>query len=77
MKDPPRDNAMAEIFREDPAYAGDLLNSILEDGDPGELLIALRQMTQAFDGAAKDAVARPRDPRAYCPRCEWMSRYFL
>jgi len=55
MKDRPRDDAMAEIFRKDPAYAGELLNSILEDGDPGELLIALRQMTQAFDGAAKDA----------------------
>ena len=44
--------AMAEIFREDPAYAGELLNSILEDGDQGELLIALRQMTQAFGGVA-------------------------
>jgi len=59
MKDRPRDDAMAENFRKDPAYAVELLNSILEDGDPGELLIALRQMTQAFDGAAKDA--EPRD----------------
>jgi len=51
-KDRSHDDAMAEIFREDPAYAGELLNSILEDGDPCELLIALRQMTQAFGGVA-------------------------
>lgn len=47
MKDITHDAVMAEIFRQDPAYAADLLNSILEDGDQGELLIALRQMTEA------------------------------
>jgi probable addiction module antidote protein len=41
---------MAELFREDPAYALDLLNGILKDGEQGELLIALRQMTKAFGG---------------------------
>jgi probable addiction module antidote protein len=41
---------MAEVFRDDPAYAVELLNSILEDGDQRELLIALRQMTKAFGG---------------------------
>ena len=41
------DDAMAEAFRKDPAYAAELLHSILEDGDQGELLIALRQMTKA------------------------------
>ncbi|EFG2861740.1 XRE family transcriptional regulator [Escherichia coli] len=43
------DDAMAEAFRKDPAYAVELLHSILEDGDQGELLIALRQMTKAAD----------------------------
>ena len=52
MKDRSHDDAMAEVFREDPAYAVELLNSIHEDGDQGELLIALRQMTQAFGGVA-------------------------
>ena len=46
------DETMAQVFREDPAYALDLLNSVLEDGEPGELLIALRQMTKAFGGVA-------------------------
>lgn len=50
MKDRTHDEAMAELFKEDPAYALELLNGILEDGEQGELLIALRQMTKAFGG---------------------------
>lgn len=50
MKDRLHDEAMAELFQQDPAYALELLNSILEDGERGELLIALRQMTKAFGG---------------------------
>jgi len=41
---------MAELFKEDPAYALELLDGILEDGEQGELLIALRQMAKAFGG---------------------------
>ena len=55
MKDRSHDEAMAEVFRKDPAYAVELLNDILADGDQGELLIALRQMTKAFGGVAKVA----------------------
>ena len=55
MKDRAHDDAMAEVFRKDPAYAVELLNSILADGDQGELLIALRQMTKAFGGVSKVA----------------------
>jgi probable addiction module antidote protein len=50
MKDRLHDESMTELFQEDPAYALELLNSILEDGEQGELLIALRQMTKAFGG---------------------------
>ena len=50
MRDRTHDEAMAEAFREDPEYAIELLNSILENGDQSELLIALRQMTKAFGG---------------------------
>ena len=46
MKDRAHDEAMAELYREDLAYARQLLNSILEDGDQSELLIALRQMAK-------------------------------
>src|ERR1017187_1273538 len=50
MKDRGHDESMADLFREDPAYAMELLNAILADGEQGELLIALRQMTKAFGG---------------------------
>ena len=50
MRDRAHDEAMAEMFREDPAYAVQLLNSILEEGDQSELLITLRQMAKAFGG---------------------------
>ena len=50
MRDRTRDEAMAELFQQDPAYALELLNSILEDGEQAELLIALRQMAKAFGG---------------------------
>ena len=50
MKDRTHDEAMAELLQADPAYAVELLNAILEDGEQGELLIVLRQMAKAFGG---------------------------
>lgn len=47
------DEAMAEIFRKNPAHAIDVLNAILEEGDRADLQMALRQMALAFGGAAK------------------------
>lgn len=47
MRDRTHDEAMAEVFRNDPAYALKLLDNILQDGEQGEILIALRQMTKA------------------------------
>jgi probable addiction module antidote protein len=44
------EEAMAEMYRNDPELARDMLNSILEDGNQAELLIVLRQMTKAFGG---------------------------
>ena len=48
MKDRTHDAGMAELFREDPDFATQYLNSVLEEGDQADLLIALRQMAQAF-----------------------------
>jgi probable addiction module antidote protein len=50
MKDISHDNAMAELFREDLAAAAATLDAILADGDQGEMLVTLRQMTKAFGG---------------------------
>lgn len=41
---------MAELYRNDPAFALEVVNGILEDGDQAELLIVLRQMAQAYGG---------------------------
>lgn len=50
MKDRSHDEAMAELFREDPAFAAEYLNQILQDGEPVDLLVALRQIAQAHGG---------------------------
>ncbi|NWB96166.1 addiction module antidote protein [Pseudomonas gingeri] len=62
MKDKSHDTAMAEVFRNDPAYAAALLNSILEDGDQAEMLIALRQIAEAFGGVRGVAKAAELNP---------------
>jgi probable addiction module antidote protein len=50
MKSKSHDEAMAGLYAKDPELALQVLNSILEDGDQGELLIVLRQMAKAFGG---------------------------
>lgn len=50
MRDRTHDEAMAEVFSKEPAYAMELLKSILEDGSQAELQIALRQMKSTYKG---------------------------
>lgn len=50
MKSKAHDDAMAELYRDDPEFALQVVNSILKDGDQSELLIVLRQMAKAFGG---------------------------
>lgn len=50
MRSQSHDVAMAELYRSDPSLALDMINSVLQDGDQGELLIVLRQLTHAFGG---------------------------
>lgn len=52
MRDRPHDDAMAELFQQDPTFAVDILNAVLADGDQAELNIFLRQFALAFGGAA-------------------------
>lgn len=60
MKDRSHDDAMAELFRDDPALAAATLNALLADGDQGELLVALRQMAKA--GPKKNYCTKKKDP---------------
>lgn len=50
MRSRPHDEAMAELYRNDPVLAFDVINDILESGDQAELLSVLRQLTLAFGG---------------------------
>jgi probable addiction module antidote protein len=50
MRSKHHDDAMAELYRDEPSLAIEVINGILEDGDQGELLIVLRHLAQAFGG---------------------------
>lgn len=43
MKDRSHDEAMAELFKEDPVFAAEYLKQLLQDGESADLLVALRQ----------------------------------
>jgi probable addiction module antidote protein len=62
MRDQHNDDAMAEVFAEDPAYAVQYLNTILREGDQTDLLIALRQMAKAYGGVQKIAEKAELNP---------------
>jgi probable addiction module antidote protein len=62
IKDKPHDEAMAELYQQDPVYAVQMLNSILEDGEQAELLVALRQMAKAFGGVQRIAEKAKLNP---------------
>lgn len=62
MKDQSHDDAMTYLFRSDPALAAATLDAILVDGDQGELLVTLRQMTKAFGGVPAVARASELNP---------------
>nr|WP_278874296.1 addiction module antidote protein [Variovorax paradoxus] len=63
MKSKAHDDAMAELYRDDPAFALEVINAILEDGDPAELLIVLRQMAQVLGGIQAVAEQAHLNPR--------------
>jgi len=62
MRSKHHDDAMAELYRQDPALALETINSILEDGEQGELLIVLRQLAQAFGGVQAVALQAQLNP---------------
>lgn len=44
MKDRSHDEAMAELFQEDPAFAAEYMAQLLRDGEAGDFEAAQRQM---------------------------------
>ncbi len=51
------EEATVESFREDPEFAAEYLNQVLEDGDQDELMVALRRLAGAFGGVGEIAEA--------------------
>jgi len=47
------DEAMEELFREDPALSAEYLNITLKEGSQEEFLFALRRVVKAFGGVGK------------------------
>ncbi len=47
------DEATMASFRDDPEFAVEYLNAVLEEGEQQELLLALRRMADAFGGVPK------------------------
>ena len=57
------EEATVEMFRKDPELAADYLNSVLEDGDETDLMLALRTLSKTFGGVQE--VARQADVNAH------------
>lgn len=56
------EEATIESFRKDPDYATEYLNSVLEDGDQEEFMVALRRVASAFGmkNVAENANLNPK-----------------
>jgi DNA-binding phage protein len=63
------EQATVESFRKDPEFAAEYLNSVLEDGDQEELMLALRRMSKAFGGVQKLAGKANLTPIPCTARC--------
>lgn len=60
MKDRHHDEAMAELFRDDPELAAAVLSAVEPENDQAELAIIRRQLALAAELAPKDGVeSRP------------------
>ena len=57
------EEATIEMFRRDTELAAEYLNSVLEDGDETDLMLALRTLSNAFGGVQE--VARQAEVNAH------------
>ena len=60
MSTPPfitHEEATIQSFRNNPAFAAEYVNGVLEDGEEAALFLALRRITEAFGGVSTVAQA--------------------
>ena len=62
MRDKSYEDAMAERYAKHPDEALEILNAVLEDGEPGEMLVLMRQLTKAFGGVPSIAERADLNP---------------
>jgi probable addiction module antidote protein len=62
MRDRDYNDIIAERYAEHPEEALEMLNAVLDDGEPGEMLVLLRQLTKAFGGVASVAEQAQLNP---------------
>ncbi len=62
MRDKDYEEVIAERYAEHPEEALEMLNAVLEDGEPGELLVLLRQLAKAFGGVTSVAEKADLNP---------------
>lgn len=62
MRDRSYDDVIAEIYLEQPERALDVINSLLEDGEPQEMLVLLKHLSKAFGGVPAVAEAAALNP---------------
>ena len=62
MRDRSYEDAMAERYAKHPEEALEMLNAVLEDGEPGEMLVLMRQLAKAFGGVSAVAEKAELNP---------------
>jgi probable addiction module antidote protein len=62
MRDRSHEEAMVEMYRDKPEMAIEMINALLEDGEPQEMLVVLRRLANAFGGVPAVAEAAELNP---------------
>ena len=73
MRSRSHDDAMAELYSSEPAFALEVLNNILGSSDQADLLTVLRQLTKAFGGLRTVAERCSRIPQNFSRCCRPMA----
>jgi len=68
MKHRSHDDAMAEVYQKDPAYALELLNSVLADGDQAELLVVCANLPRRLAECKPLQIKHISIPRKFTER---------
>jgi hypothetical protein len=72
MKDRSHEEAMAELYGRDPAFAADMVRNVLEDGDEFEMSYLLSQMIDVLDTLGEMVPGLERKLRSFYAKSDWL-----